>query len=324
MRQELLLTLRLVMTPCCQKLQMPPFNWDDQFGSADERDWYTQVQDNDLGSLGCGEEEQPNASNLSATARTSGASREVSWLQGRPAEEDAVHQVSAAENKRRRLNLAKQPWDSKPSHLSQSFELFFEGMPPVGVREALTIAPKVDPAPDVDQIPWTVARRLVKARFPKSDADIRDSALKSLKMLILLDPEATALGCSLVEQGKALAPDENIMQSRSDAFRPKASHTLQKRSLSLQACVVKSYEASLYSPWQLSEEQMYQVFVSCRHEGAKASTASHILEAMRFSQTLVRFKYINLEDVSSSRVRGVAQDLRHNKITRLLRDSGIR
>ena len=46
------------------------------------------------------------------------------------------------------------------------------------------------------------------------------------------------------------------MQSLSDAFRPKASLTLQKRSLSLQVYVVKSYEASLDSPWRLSEEQM--------------------------------------------------------------------
>ena len=166
-----------------------PFNWDDHFGSADERDWYSQVQDNDLGSFECVEDEQPNKSDLSATARTSGASREVSWLQGRPAEEDAVQQVSAAENKRRRLNLAKQPWESKPSHLNQSFDFFFEGMPSVGVREALTVALEVDPAPDVDQIPWTVTRRLAKARIPKSDADIRDSALKRLKMLILLDPK---------------------------------------------------------------------------------------------------------------------------------------
>ena len=122
-----------------------PFNWDDHFGSADERDWYSQVQDNDLGSFECVEDEQPNKSDLSATARTSGASREVSWLQGRPAEEDAVQQVSAAENKRRRLNLAKQPWESKPSHLNQSFDFFFEGMPSVGVREALTVALEVEP-----------------------------------------------------------------------------------------------------------------------------------------------------------------------------------
>ena len=54
---------------------------------------------------------------------------------------------------------------------------------------------------------------------------------------------------------------------------------------------------------------MYQVIASFRREGAKASTASHILEALRFFDAIVRFKYINLEEVLSSRVRGVAQDL---------------
>ena len=260
----------------------PPFGWDDPYGSAEERDWYSQVQDNDLGSFECVDDEQSKVLVLSAPS--SSVSGEVSWLQGRPAEEDAAQQVQAAENKRRRLSLAKQPWDSTPSHLSRSFDFFFKGLPSVGVRESLTLTHEEDPAPDFDQIPWTVTRRLAKARVPKSDADIRDSALKRLKMLILLDPEATSLGCSLVEQGKALSPDEDIMQSLSDAFRPKASLTLQKRSLSLQVYVVRSYEASLASPWRLSEEQMYQVIASFRREGSKASTASHILEALRFLQ----------------------------------------
>ena len=199
----------------------PPFGWDDPYGSAEERDWYSQVQDNDLGSFECVDDEQSKMLVLSAPS--SCVSGEVSWLQGRPAEEDAAQQVLAAENKRRRLSLTKQPWESTPSHLSRSFDFFFKGLPSVGVRESLTLTHEEDPAPDFDQIPWTVTRRLAKARIPKSDADIRDSALKRLKMLILLDPEATSLGCSLVEQGKALSPDEDIMQSLSDAFRPKAT-----------------------------------------------------------------------------------------------------
>ena len=99
---------------------------------------------------------------------------------------------------------------------------------------------------------------------------------------MLLDPEATALGSSLVDQGKALASDEDIMQSLSDAFRGKASLTLQKRSLSLQSFVVRSYDASLDSPWRLDEGQVYSLFSDIRDGGSKASTASHILEALRF------------------------------------------
>ena len=186
----------------------PPVSWDDPYGSAEERDWYSQAQDNDLGSFECVEDEQLKTPVLSATSRTAGVSGEVSWLQGRPAEEDEAQQVLSAENKRRRLNMTKQPWESTPSRLNQSFDYFFEGMPSVGVRESLTLSHEEDPTPEVDQAPWTVTRRLARARIPKSDADIRDSALKRLKMLILLDPEATSLGCSLVEQGKALSPDE--------------------------------------------------------------------------------------------------------------------
>ena len=311
--------LLLSMTSGCPRLQIPL--------SAGmtlmvlQKKGISQVQDNDLGSFECVEDEQSKMLVLSAPS--SCVSGEVSWLQGRPAEEDAAQQVLAAENKRRRLSLHKQPWESTPSHLRRSFDFFFEGLPSVGVRESPSLTHEEDPAPDFDQIPWTVTRRLAKARIPKSDADIRDSALKRLKMLILLDPEATSLGCSLVEQGKALSPDEDIMQSLSDAFRPKASLTLQKRSLSLQVYVVRSYEASLASPWRLSEEQMYQVIASFRHEGAKASTASHILEALRFFNAIVRFKYLNLEEVLSSRVRGgVAGALREKARPLLLSTVG--
>ena len=62
--------------------------------------------------------------------------------------------------------------------------------------------------------------------------DIRNAAMKRIKVLILLDPEATRLGSSLIQQTQELKDDGYIMQSLSDAFRRPASSTLQKRALS--------------------------------------------------------------------------------------------
>ena len=111
------------------------------------------------------------------------------------------------------------------------------------------------------------------------------------------------------------------MQSLSDAFRGKASLTLQKSSLSLQSFVVRSYDASLDSPWRLDEGQIYSLFSDIRDGGSKASTASHILEALRFFHATARFKHMDLEEVLSSRVRGVAQDLKLKKAPLRQRDS---
>ncbi|CAE7467862.1 unnamed protein product, partial [Symbiodinium necroappetens] len=246
---------------------------------------YSQVQDHDF--------EIPEALNdegLEPSAPVKSEEQKsvppgVLWLQGKQAEVDASQMVLEAVNKKRRLNLARQPWQTKPSHLQQSYNMLFKGLPDLGVHETLanTIGRDVLPEPS-DRVPWTVTRRLAKLRVPKTDADIRDSALRRLKTLVLLDPEATALGSSLVDQGKAAA-DEDIMQSLSDAFRGKASLTLQKRSLSLQSFVVRSYDASLDSPWRLGEGQIYSLFSDIRDGGSKASTASHILEALRWSDS---------------------------------------
>lgn len=290
--------------------------------TEDEREWYSQVQDLDRESFECvnGESHDPPPSIVQPASLPS-KSRLV-WLEGGKAETDAVQMVSAAVNKKRRLDLARLPWDPKPTHLQQSYRSFLGGLPELGIRDTLlnSFEKEVELQP-LEKIPWTVSRRLAKLRVPKTDADIRDSALKRLKTLVLLDPEATALGSSLVEQGKALASDEVIMQSLADAFRGKASLTLQKRSLSLQTFVVGSYDASIDSPWRLSESQIYKLFSDIRDRGSKASTASHILEALRFFHATARFKYMDLEEALSSRVRGVAQDLKLTKAPLRQRDS---
>ena len=289
--------------------------------SEDEREWYSQVQDHDFGLEAFNDEGSEPQAPDEGEDRKPLPSR-VLWLQGKQAEVDASQMVLEAVNKKRRLDLARQPWQAKPSHLQQSYNMFFKGLPDLGVHETLATTIGKDPLPEsADKIPWTVTRRLAKLRVPKTDADIRDSALRRLKTLVLLDPEATALGCSLVDQGKALASDEDIMQSLSDAFRGKASLTLQKRSLSLQSFVVRSYDASLDSPWRLNEGQIYSLFSDIRDGGSKASTASHILEALRFFHATARFKHMDLEEVLSSRVRGVAQDLKLKKAPLRQRDS---
>ena len=107
----------------------------------------------------------------------------------------------------------------------------------------------------------------------------------------------------------ALKDDDEIRQSLSDAFKGKASSTLQKRGLSLQAFVAKHFELHEGSPWRVSEDQLYAVLCALRSWGAKPSTANHMLEALRFFDGVCKFLFVSLDTIISSRSRGVAREL---------------
>ena len=236
------------------------------------------------------------------------------WLASREADMDLRARAMVSIAKRRRLELPSLPWEKSKGVFQTSVEHFLTFEPHVGLKETLTASSRepVD-SPGSVEIPWTVVRRLGRVRAVPCNDDIRNSAMKRLKVLILLDPEATRLGTSLVQQTLELKDDGYIMQSLSDAFRKPASSTLQKRALSLQSFAVRSYKMGYDSPWRLDEEQIYSMFRALREEGAKASTAPHMLEALNFLNGIAGFLFMSLDSVISARTRGVARELRLTK-----------
>ena len=194
--------------------------------------------------------------------------------------------------------------------MHEAFKHRLQAVPQVGLRESLQLLREQPPLPnDASGVPWTVASRLRRIRIPVSDDELRASALKRLKVLVLLDPEGTQLGQSLLQKTMALKDDDEIRQSLSDAFKGKASSTLQKRGLSLQAFVTKHFELHEGSPWRVNEDQLYGVLCALRSWGAKPSTANHMLEALRFFDGVCKFLFVNLDMIISSRSRGVAREL---------------
>ena len=211
--------------------------------------------------------------------------------------------------KRRRTSLVL-PWERPVSAVHEAFKHRLQAVPQVGLRESLQLLREQPPLPnDASGVPWTVASRLRRIRIPVSDDELRASALKRLKVLVLLDPEGTQLGQSLLQKTMALKDDDEIRQSLSDAFKGKASSTLQKRGLSLQAFVTKHFELHEGSPWRVNEDQLYGVLCALRSWGAKPSTANHRLEALRFFDGVCKFLFVNLDMIISSRSRGVAREL---------------
>ena len=236
------------------------------------------------------------------------------WLASREADWDVRAHAVVSWAKRRRLEIPRLPWDKPKNVFQGAIEHFLGFEPRIGLKETLSASSREDfEVPGSVEIPWTVVRRLGRMRAVQCKDDIRNAAMKRLKVLILLDPEATKLGASLLKQTQELKEDEYIMQSLSDAFRKPASATLQKRALSLQSFAVKAYQLGFDSPWRLDEEQMYALFQTLRNEGVKASTAPHMLEALNFMHGIAVFVYMSLDTVVSSRTRGVARDLRLTK-----------
>ena len=236
------------------------------------------------------------------------------WLASREADLDLRARAMVSIAKRRRLEIPRLPWEKSKGVFQASLEHFLTFEPQVGLKETLTVSSR-EPAvsPGSVEIPWTVVRRLGRMRAVPCQDDIRNAAMKRLKVLVLLDPEATRLGASLIQQTQELKEDGYIMESLSDAFRKPASSTLQKRALSLQSFAVRSYQMGYDSPWRLNEEQVYSLFRALREEGVKASTAPHMLEALNFMNGIAGFLFMPLDTVISARTRGVARELRLTK-----------
>ena len=273
-------------------------SWD---GAGGERAWYSPVEE-DLPCLPDPESDSTPVEGPSVGPKTSGLTAERLEVQ-------LQQQAALALVKRRRTSLMF-PWERPMSAVHEAFNLRTQLIPQVGLRETLQVPRDVPPLPsDASGVSWSVASRLRRIRIPVSDDELRAGALKRLKVLVLLDPEGTQLGMSLLQKTLNLKDDDEIRQSLSDAFKGKAATTLQKRGLSLQAFVAKHFEIHEGSPWRVSEDQLYATLCALRAGGAKASTANHMLEALRFFDGVCKLLFVSLDTIISSRSRGVAREL---------------
>lgn len=231
-----------------------------------------------------------------------------------------------ADAKRARFELPRMPWDQQPFNsifgtLGNRVDDFLGSnarrfMPTsIGLDESLegyvSQGENRFVLPAASEV---VARPLIlkKARVQKPDEDVRRVALQRLQTLLLSDPQATVLGESISNLFSESAPQQLIDQSISDAFRAKASSTLQKRAGSLArfGLLMNWCEGG---PLRFTEEDLYQCLCMMRETNVGPTSAQHMLEALHFLDGVARFKYVNLKDVVSSRCKGAARDQFLNK-----------
>ena len=139
------------------------------------------------------------------------------------------------------------------------------------------------------------------------EEDIRRLALNRLREIVLHDPEATALGSSLVQLGSGLVDDKTISQSFHDCFRNKASTTLQKRAGSLIKFFWWARSHGL-RPLRFDESDLYGYLCHLRESGSGATALQHVIEALSFLDGAVRFKFVVMNQVLSGRCKGAARD----------------
>ena len=121
-------------------------------------------------------------------------------------------------------------------------------------------------------------KRLKYMSLVSSEDDLRSKALSRFRTMVLMDPNATRLGRTLVNFAGFLEPAEVITRIFSDVFAPKSTGTLMKRSHSL---------------WTfckfLRSKQQGNPFCFMRSSNFGATAPSHFLEAMRFADAMLGF-----------------------------------
>lgn len=153
------------------------------------------------------------------------------------------------------------------------------------------------------------ASTLKYARRELPDEDVRRAALDRLRSLLVLDSSATRLGVSLQQIADSTSSPDLVEQSVRDCFRAKASSTLQKRAASLWRLSKLLWLVGAESPFDFTEEQLYNCLCNLRATGAGATSAQHIIEALWFIDGTAKFVKLNLAMVISGRCKGVARDM---------------
>lgn len=206
--------------------------------------------------------------------------------------------------------MPKLPWETSPvfgpwgSQFTQPFRY-----PVVGRFEAMNgiAAASSSFRQTHASRPEYILRRLRLAGLRKTEDSARRGALLKLRSLILLDPITTNLGASLVSAAGTLVDESLVAQSFADAFAPKSTNTLTKRVSALWR-YGKWCEAKQVSPFNITENAIYQYLCSLRSEGSSPSAPSSFLEGLGFLHGVAGIKSLGDRLSFSGRCKGLARD----------------
>ena len=201
------------------------------------------------------------------------------------------------------------PW-KRPKLQKLSVDSIFQE-PLLGRYDWAVSAPSTVP----DPVPWKwvpqstyEARRLLAARFAKTDDQLKLAAFKKIRTIVLMFPEDSELGRSLLGVAGTFIEEDALMTTLEDAFSGKAEGTLLKRATDFCRFAQWAVKHKL-RPLAPAEGDVYAYLVHLRKSGASASSGESFLKAYRF--------FCHLAGAAAPRVaarsEGVAKSLAGNK-----------
>jgi len=165
-------------------------------------------------------------------------------------------------------------------------------------------------------IPQTTSwhrKRLMAARFVRTDDQLRDVVNRKARELILYHPEDTVLGDALMDKAGRLCSEAELSMSISDALAGKSVGTLLKRLTDYHRFGAWCIANSLGRPMNPAEGTMYRYMTFLRDGNASATSGKSFIKAVWFMHYHFGFKNLDLATAMSGRIRGVASILAAHK-----------
>ena len=130
-------------------------------------------------------------------------------------------------------------------------------------------------------------RRLHISRLVQSEDDTRASALKKLRVMVLINPNSTKLGRTLLSFAGTLHSEPVLMQTFVDSFANKATGTLTKRTSSLWQFTAWLHSNKLGDPFSQSEENLYRYVCHMRSSAMGATHSEWASDFLQYPGCLV-------------------------------------
>ena len=228
----------------------------------------------------------------------------------RPLAEDVLLQQRFLDLRTSRVRL---PWERGINGL-----VFGDRSPPSPV---LPMPSNLNPCPspfrhDLGDLPTATQLFAVKrarcARLFQSEDSLRFEAMRKVKIMCLLDPEASELGRSISAEAAGLVDDSVLMGSFSDTFAGKSTATMCKRAASMWRFFEFCVQHGLGSPLRAGEKVVYS-FIKHLQESAAPTSGQAFVEAWRFFSGMLGFRLRPEESPLSGRVKGAVASLLSQK-----------
>ena len=182
-------------------------------------------------------------------------------------------------------------------------------MPPtVGLVDTLApaVLTKQDTPVQVGPISKFAVKRIAAAKCVVPEDEMLARCLNQIKNLLLLDLQGTEVGLTLCNLAGGLDESADVLQVLKDCFAKKATATILKRTSALWTLAGWMLDNEQTPVWDISESQLYSYMCYLRNHQAAPTKASHLVEALNFFDSTLRFRKTVCRTILSPRVQGAA------------------